>query len=83
MLDCNGPDCHSCQGCTHLIDYLCEELEEYRAENARPWNIHEIEGSVILTEYEYLRLVFNPKLDSIVDLWFLHNSVSMEKWMLA
>jgi len=83
MLDCNGSDCHSCQGCTHLTIVGCDQLEEQRAEQARPWNLQQLEGAAIQSVFECKRLPFNPKLDAIVDLWFLHNSVSMEKWMLA
>lgn len=52
-------------------------------EKVRPWNVWELEGARILTAFEYLFLVFNPKIDAIADLWFLHNSIQMERWLLT
>ena len=57
-------------------------LSDAEWEKATPWNIWELEGARILTEFEYLFLVFNPKIDAITDLWFLHQSVQLEKVLL-
>jgi hypothetical protein len=58
-------------------------LTDKEWELCRPWNIWELDGARILTQFEYLFLVFNPKIDAVTDLWFLHQSIQLEKVLLT
>jgi hypothetical protein len=52
-----------------MSDYPSPTEQEY------PWNIHELYGMEILSNWDSWHIGFNPKIDDLLDLWFFHNGI--------